>query len=102
MGGASLSARREAKRTKGASLIGAQEAQLEARDAPMELREVLVASCEAPRKAWEALGSFGEDSFGVSRDAKRVERANENLERARKGCGEDRNRGREAPEVTRG
>ena len=54
MGGASRSIRREGKRTKGASLIETQEAQIEVCDAPIEAREALIQSCEAPRKAGEA------------------------------------------------
>ena len=83
MGGASLSTRREAKRTTGASLIRTEEEQIEVREAPIEVREARIVSCEAPRKAWEAPRSFGEQSCGISRDRKRVEQAKASLERAR-------------------
>jgi hypothetical protein len=83
MGRASRSTRREATRTERASLAGTKESPFEARAAPIEIREARIASCEAPRKAWEAMNSFDEDSWRLRRDPNKVERAKSNLGRAR-------------------
>src|SRR3984957_15541541 len=86
MGRASPSTRRESTRTESVSLVRTEEAQFEARAAPIEVRDARIASCEAPRKARESMGSFDEDSPRLRRDPKRVERAKANLGRARYGC----------------